>query len=172
MSGIPTPKDASIALRSAGVDDEQFLFTLYASTRQEEMASWGWNDQQQETFLRMQYAALQRRYQGEAETTTHHIVLQDGRPIGRLLVIRSTGEIRLADITLLPEQCGHGIGSALIADLQRESAAAGLPLRLHVVRDNRAARLYQRLGFVLIEDTGSHLKMEWLPPSSARNESQ
>jgi len=156
-----------VRLRQACAEDEDFLFALYASTRRDEMAAWGWAAAQQEMFLRLQFRALQQRYAAERERSDHQIILRDDAPVGRILVVRSADEIRLADIVLLPEHQCEGIGSALIGDLQAAAARAGLPLRLHVARDNHgAARLYQRLGFVVTGDTGSHFKMEWRPAAS------
>lgn len=157
------PVSVSVTLRAARDEDEEFLFALYSSTRRDEMAVWGWPAAQQEMFLRMQYRALAQRYAAEREVSDHQIILDDDRPIGRLLVARTADDIRLADIALLPEQRGRGIGAALIGDLQDEAERAGLPLRLHVTRDNRAAQLYQRLGFIITGDIGSHFKMEWRP---------
>ena len=62
----------------------------------------------------------------------------------------AAGKVPVADYT------------SLKSSLQDEAASRGLPLRLHVARDNHdAARLYQRLGFIINGDTGSHFKMEW-----------
>jgi ribosomal protein S18 acetylase RimI-like enzyme len=160
-------EDAAVRLREAGDGDEDFLFALYASTRQDEMAAWEFGEAQREMFLRLQYRAQRLRYEAERERSRHHIIIKGESPVGRIIVVRSADEIRLADIALLPECRGGGIGAALIRDLQAEAARARLPLRLHVAHDNRgAARLYERLGFAVSGDTGSHLKMEWLPPES------
>lgn len=155
--------------REAAAGDDDFLFALYASTRRDEMAAWDMPQAQQEMFLRLQYRAQQQRYFAEREHSRHDIILRDGEPVGRLIVVRSADEIRLADIALLPEQRGSGIGSALIRELQMEAAQSRLPLRLHVARDNAGAvRLYERLGFTVCGDTGSHFKMEWLPPEKSQ----
>ena len=153
---------ATITLRDTGKDDDPFLFKLYASTREEEMAAWGWGVAQQEMFLRMQFQARQRALFVDGSKTTDRIILRDGEPIGRIVVIRSSSEICLADIALLTNYRGAGIGATLIRELQAEAASASLPLRLHVVRDNRAAQLYHRLGFSVIDDSGFHVQMEWL----------
>ena len=167
MSNAQKPGEgANVTLRAACADDEDFLFALYASTRRDEMAAWGWPAAQQEMFLRMQYAALKQRYAAEPERTRHHIIWRADAPVGRIIVIRSADEIRLADIALLPEHQSAGIGSALIQKLQEEAARDGLPVRLHVTHDNRAARFYERLGFAVTGDTGSHFKMEWWPPAA------
>lgn len=81
--------------------------------------------------------------------------------MGNLIVIRAQKEIRLAEIALLSEDRNGGIGSRLIRDLTEEAKERGLALRFHVAKFNRAIRLYQRLGFTSIGDTGTHFFMEW-----------
>src|SRR5581483_6598276 len=120
------PVSVSVTLRAARDEDEEFLFALYSSTRRDEMAVWGWPAAQQEMFLRMQYHALKQRYAAERAKSDHRIILRDEVAVGRLLVVRSADEIRLADIALLPEHRRLGIGAALIGDLQDEAAACGL----------------------------------------------
>jgi ribosomal protein S18 acetylase RimI-like enzyme len=51
----------------------------------------------------------------------------------------------------------------LIKDLLTEAERAGKPVSLHVAKDNRARRLYERLGFETLEDTGIYFKMESRP---------
>jgi len=152
-----------ITLRPAQPDDEEFLFAVYASTRRDEVAAWGWGAAQQDAFLRMQFTAQQGSYQMQGAEVEQSIVLQDERPVGRLIVIRTGAEICLADIALLPEYRNAGIGSALIGGLLDEARSAGQPVRLHVLKNNRAQRLYERLGFVSIGDDGLHLSMEYCP---------
>jgi ribosomal protein S18 acetylase RimI-like enzyme len=157
-------KAAGISLREATASDDDFLFALYGSTRRDEMTAWGMPEAQQDSFLRLQYRAQQQRFLAERDRSRHDIILRDGTPVGRMIVVRSADEIRLADIALLPDERGSGLGSALIRELQAEAARSSLPLRLHVARGNAgAARLYERLGFAVCGDTGSHLRMEWLP---------
>jgi ribosomal protein S18 acetylase RimI-like enzyme len=159
---------ARIALRPAQPEDEPFLYELYSSTRKEEVSAWGLDSAQQETFLRLQFRGQQSHYRMQAFDVDYRIILLDDRPIGQLIVIRSDREIRLADISLLPEHRGGGIGASLIHDLFDEAKEKGMPVTLHVEKTNRAARLYQRLGFTATVDTGAHLKMDWHPKDSVR----
>jgi len=80
-----------------------------------------------------------------------------------MMVYRSGQEFVLVDIALLPDARGMGIGAALIADLLTEAERAGKPVSLHVAKDNRARRLYERLGFEICEDTGMYFKMSCHP---------
>jgi len=112
-------------------------------------------------FLRLQFRGQQRHYQTQAFEVDYRIITFEEKSIGRLIVIRSPREIRLADISLLPEHRGGGIGATLIRELFDEAKEKELPVTLHVDKTNRAARLYERLGFKTVADTGAHLKMEW-----------
>ena len=89
------------------------------------------------------------------------MIVADGRAVGRLLIAAIGGELRLVDISLLPERRNNGIGGALVHDLMHEAARARLGVRLHVERDNPARRLYTRLGFVKIADEGPYVRMVW-----------
>ena len=72
------------------------------------------------------------------------------------------------DIALLPVYRGHGIGTSLMQSILDEAAQAGLPVRIHVEQYNPAMRLYKRLGFQHVGETGVYLLMEWQPESGAR----
>lgn len=150
-----------ITLRSAGNADEPFLFQLYASTRREELAAWNWTDAQMAAFLQMQFRAQRMSYESAYPGAEHSLVLEDGRPIGRLLVWRGEQEVRLVDVALLPESRNHGIGSRLIRQLMEECAAAGRRLTLQVLVTNPAKRLYERLGFRRTGGDPMYDQMEW-----------
>ncbi|MBS1792004.1 MAG: GNAT family N-acetyltransferase [Acidobacteria bacterium] len=150
----------SISLRPADQSDEAFLFELYRDTRAEEMAAWGWDAAQQQAFLGLQFRARNTSYSAYPNTE-HSIILADNHPIGRLLISGMENEIRLVDIALLANVRGLGIGATLIAELFLRAVSEGKPLRLHVDKFNRAFPFYQRLGFQIIEDTGTQYFMEW-----------
>jgi len=150
-------------LRAAGPEDDAFLFALYASTRAEELDAWGLAGPQREAFLRMQHLAQQQHYRAQLPRADHRIILLGGAPAGRLLVDRREGELRLADIALLPEHRGKGLGAQLVRALQQEAKAAGVPVRLQVLQGSRAAALYARLGFSAGPADGPYLQMEWRP---------
>jgi len=91
------------------------------------------------------------------------VIELNGKPAGRLYVERQAEEIRLVDISLLPEYRGRGCGGSLLRTLLSEAGAAGQRVVLHVERHNRAVRLYQRLGFVDAQDVGVYKLMMWSP---------
>lgn len=151
----------ALTLRLVEKDDEAFLFGLYAAVRLDEVAGWGWTEAQREAFLRMQFNGQQAGYTRAYPDASHHIILKDGEAIGRLFVAKRDGALRLVDISLLPEHRGAGSGTEIIRDLRDEAEREGLPLRLQVMKTNPALRLYERLGFEVIEDTGAYFQMEY-----------
>jgi len=162
MAAIP-----AFTLRPAKSGDAAFLFRLYASTRVEELAGSGWPPAQQEAFLRSQFVARDRDYQANFPRATHTVIVAGRVPVGALIVNRTAVEIHLVDLALLPAHRGAGIGRRLLGDLIEEARAAGRPLRLQVLKINRAAQLYARLGFAPTGENGLYLKMEWRGRSGA-----
>jgi ribosomal protein S18 acetylase RimI-like enzyme len=152
-----------LLLRKACDDDREFLFVLYASTRQEEIAAWQWTQVQVAAFLTVQFRAQSASYAIAYPDAEHSVILEDGRPVGRLLVSRSPAEACLVDISLLPEARGRGIGSTLIRQLMTECSAAGRKLKLQVRTTNPARALYSRLGFRRVQGDSMYDQMEWPP---------
>lgn len=157
----PAGDEPEITLRPATPRDENFLFALFASTRAAEMATTGWPAAQQEVFLRSQFNARRRHYAQVFAGAEPAIVQRGGEAIGTLMVQRAADEIRVVDLALRAEHRGRGIGRRLLGALQDEARATHRPLRLQVLKADRAAQLYARVGFAPTGENGLYLKMEW-----------
>lgn len=129
----------------------------------EELSLVEWGEGQREAFLKMQFEAQHEYYQIHYADADFQVILLDDEPIGRLYVARWKDEIRLVDISLLPEHRRAGIGTLLLKQLFDEARTAGKPVRIHVEKFNPALRLYERLGFSPIADRGVYLFLEWRP---------
>jgi ribosomal protein S18 acetylase RimI-like enzyme len=151
----------SIKLRAEEPADAPFLLEVYASTRQEELEATGWPAAMREQFVRMQGNAQQQGYRASYPRAEFAIILRGEEPVGRMVVNRAEDEILLVDIALLPTHCGRGIGTALLRKLLDEAAATAKPVRLSVIRGQRASRLYQRLGFEKTGETEIRDQLEW-----------
>jgi len=149
-----------LRLRPATDDDLPFLARLYASTREEELADVDWPAAQKEAFVRQQFEAQHAWYREHYAKAAFDVVEVDGQPAGRLYVDRWEREVRIVDISLLPEHRGRGLGSTLLESLFAEADAAGKRVSVHVERFNPALRLYERLGFLFREDKGVYLLLE------------
>ncbi len=156
---VPRP-----TLRTIRAEDRDFLLRVYASTRAEELALTDWDETQKQAFLVQQFEAQDHHYQTNYPGARLDVVVLGGEPVGRLYVARWRAEIRIMDIALLPEHRNRGLGGALLRDLLEEAAATGRRLTIHVERYNPALRLYRRLGFEPVGETGVYLLLAVEPP--------
>ena len=156
---------AAVALRPATEADYDFMRLLYHATREEEMKQFPFEEEGKKAFLDQQFAAQFEHYGIHYPTMERNIVEQDGRPIGRLWIDEWRDQIRLVDISLMPECRGSGIGTSLLQGLFARAGAARKPLTIHVEAYNPALRLYERLGFERVGTNGIYFLMRWTPPS-------
>lgn len=156
-----TMTTSTITLRPVTDADRAFLVDLYGSTRAAELDQVRWAPGQREAFVLMQFDAQDASYRAQNPHGAFDVIEVGGRPAGRLYVDRRPEEIRIVDIALLPEFRGAGIGGGLLERLQREAAASGRALTIHVEVHNPAAALYERLGFVAVAERGVYRLMEW-----------
>ena len=158
-----SPQSANVTLRPVSADDHDFLVEVYWSTRAEELALVPWTAEQQQVFVRSQFAAQQDHYAKKYPTASHDIIMSNDRPVGRLYVARLDQEIRIIDITVLPAERNAGIGSYLIKQLLDEANRSGKITRIYVEDFNPSLRLFERLGFSPSEQHGIHLLMQCKP---------
>ena len=152
-----------MTLRPATSEDETFLRQLFATTRADELAVLAWDDSQKEAFIAMQFNVQKQQYAMSYPAAQHSLILLNDVPIGRLLLDKGKLEFTLVDVALLPVHRGDGIGTGLIQDIVKEAAAAGKPVRLHVLTSSAAKRLYERLGFFGVGGDAVYLEMKWVP---------
>lgn len=145
--------------------DHAFLRDLYADVRAAELAPVPWPDAAKRAFLDEQFGLQHAHYVKNYPGADLLVIEKENRPIGRVYVYRTPNEIRLMDIALVPAERGRGIGSALLLELLDEARLTRRDLTLHVEPDNPAQRLYQRLGFRLIEHRGVYDFLGWEPAS-------
>lgn len=158
-----TIASSRVALRPASEDDRDFLIRLYGSTRHD-LETLPLDEEQRAAIVRMQFHAQDVHYRQTNPNASFDVIEIGGRPAGRWYVDRRADDIRIIDVSLLPERRGAGIGSALIRAVQREAAATGRTVSLHVAMGNRAADLYARLGFRLAADAGVYRLLVWRAP--------
>lgn len=164
MRSTSTPEFRLRPYREDQPDELEFLYQLYATTRADEMRQLlDWTDEQKEAFVRSQFQLQHDHYTKNYPGATFDVVVHDDERIGRLYVYRVPSEIRLMEVTLLPEWRKRGIGGALTREILCEAADSDRPVVLHVESWNPAVRLYERLGFVKTADVGINLRMEWRP---------
>jgi ribosomal protein S18 acetylase RimI-like enzyme len=152
-----------VTLRPATGSDSAFFASVYASTRTEELAAVPWDDDTRAAFLASQFAAQSAHYEKNYAGATVDVIVVGGVDAGRLYVYRGEREIRIVDVSLLPEHRGGGAGTFLLERLMDEARESGRSLTIHVEKENPARSLYDRLGFVEEGDVGAYAFMAWRP---------
>jgi GNAT superfamily N-acetyltransferase len=155
-------EEPQVTLRPVTSSDDEFLLSVYTSTRAEELAQVTWEPGQMETFVRWQFDLQRKEYDTRYPDARYGVILVNDQAAGRIWIGEDDTQIRLLDIGLLEEFQNRGVGTILVKQLIAEAAAKNKPLRHTVfVLNNNAHRFYERLGFITIEDLGGYKHMEW-----------
>jgi ribosomal protein S18 acetylase RimI-like enzyme len=152
-----------VSLRGETEEDRPFLEQLFISTRWEETGATGWSEDVRLAFLRQQFQAQTYHYHTHYYDAEYGVIEVRGEQAGRLYIHRSSKELRIVDISLLPQYRGTGIGGAVIRGLQEEAAEHGRIVSIHVEKFNPALNLYRRLGFIETGENGPYWRMDWTP---------
>jgi ribosomal protein S18 acetylase RimI-like enzyme len=165
---MPVPRNPSamstLAVRPALPQDEIFLYELYSAVRGPEFATAPITATQKEHLIRMQFHAQTSAYTQMFPNSCYHLVLLDGKPVGRLWVSQGEREFQLVDIAVHPNLQSKGVGTALIQRLQQEATKARLPIHCCVSRFNPGSlRFHRRLGFSIAREDQMHYYLEWRP---------
>jgi RimJ/RimL family protein N-acetyltransferase len=113
---------------------------------------WGWDEGVQREFHRKEF-----------DPTDMKIIRRAGRDVGTMAVVSGRDGLTVNALYLLPEVQNRGWGTRLLRTLQERGRNEGIPVKLQVLKVNRARRLYERLGFVEVGETETHVRMEWHP---------
>ena len=148
-----------VTLRPVCTDDEAFLFKVFRRVHEETFSSLDMLEEQKNELLRLQFNAQQQQYRSQFPMADFELVLSNEDPIGSLFALRGPEEFVLIDISLLPEHRNGGIGGRLLTSLIQQANDASKPLQAHVLKDNPAWHLWQRLGFEEVDEDGMYLKI-------------
>lgn len=159
MNKIFPANQPKIITRDAGGKDAPFLEKLYSETRRAEFAALGWDENQLEMFLQMQFNIQTQGYKLQFPDARISVIESGGILVGRMI---TTEEIRLVDIAVLPESRNHGIGSFVLNRLLDKAQSKEKSVDLQVLKSNVAAtRLYERFGFEKTGENELYFMMRW-----------
>ena len=145
-------ESADLRLRAGTEDDLALLRRIHrGAMRPHVEATWGTWDE----------AAQEERFLATTDPLAHEIAEVAGEPVGCQYVRVHPDALELVRIYILPAHQGRGIGTTLVQRLCASAAAEGKGVRLRVLKTNRAQELYARLGFVVEDETETHLHMRW-----------
>lgn len=151
----------SITLRDVTPEDDAFLREVYASARALEMAVVPWSDEQKTAFLKLQFDAQDSYYRAQFPAAEFQVIMNNDAAVGRLYLLREGDEIRILDITILPDFRSQGIGTSLIKPLLDEAASGDKKVTIWVENFNPSQALFRRLGFSLVQEDGINQLLEF-----------
>jgi ribosomal protein S18 acetylase RimI-like enzyme len=151
----------AITLRDITDEDDAFLRSVYACSREPELAMVPWTDEQRDAFLRFQFDAQHTYYKDQYPSASFQVILNESVPVGRLYVARRPNDIKILDLTVLPQYRGAGVGSHLMHELLTEAKESGKAVLIWVEQTNPSQKLFKSLGFSKIEDDGYQDLLEW-----------
>lgn len=138
-------------LRPATFADFDFAKTLYFASMQPLLTALGaWNEARA-------YASFRAYFKPEEV----RMIIVDGADIGWIQVSEADGGLHLDQLHLTESRRNQGIGTWLIKQTQEKARKKGMSLRLSFVRGNRAAVLYERLGFRHVGNNATKMHMQW-----------
>jgi GNAT superfamily N-acetyltransferase len=157
----------TVELHPTGPADEPFLCELDGGVVAEQLGQGGLDPETLATVREMQFIARRRDRAARYPEADEQLIVLDGRPVGAVLIDRSSARILIIDLALIPTARHRGIGTSILAMLVEEAARRGLPLRATTQSTNAPARqLYTRAGFRELDDDGLNVSLERRPELS------
>ena len=87
------------------------------------------------------------------------IILVNKVEVGMLQISKRNGELYLGNFLVTPAFQNRGIGTAVLKKVLDRGKLLELPIKLKVLKKNRAKNLYERLGFTVTGKTDTHYIM-------------
>jgi ribosomal protein S18 acetylase RimI-like enzyme len=153
-----------LRLRPEHDEDQAFRFRLFCDSRPPEWDMVQIAPALREQLMQHQFRAQTASYRAQFPNARFDIIECEGESIGRIVVDRPGGSIRIVDQAIVPTMRNRTVATTIMCALLGEATRAGVPVRLKVASNNGAAmRLYLRLGFVATGSDATYVDMERQP---------
>jgi len=141
-----------VELRQATVADTKFFWDVFRVSMKDYITQTRgeWNEQREESQFRHQL-----------HLSAAQAILSKNLEVGFIMAPIQDNARWIHTICIVPEHQNRGIGTEVIRSIIAETETGEMPLYLSVLKVNPARRLYERLGFVVIEETEHHFRMKF-----------
>jgi len=141
-----------IELRQTTADDVDFLWDVFRVSMKDYITQTRgeWNEQREES-----------QFKHQLDLSAAQVIRSNNLEVGFLMAPIQDGVRWIHTICIVPEHQKRGIGTEVIRSVIAEAQTQKMPLYLSVLKVNPARRLYERLGFVVIEETKHHFRMKF-----------
>jgi ribosomal protein S18 acetylase RimI-like enzyme len=156
LSALLSSTCPQICLREERDADLDFLQSLYASVRAQELAPVAWSEAEKNLFTNTQLALQRKHYREHYAGAEFLIVEAGGVAVGRIYLCRLARVIEIMDIAFVDAHRNAGLGTCLLRALIAIAETERRDVTLYVEHDNPAQRLYARFGFRFVERFGAY----------------
>jgi ribosomal protein S18 acetylase RimI-like enzyme len=141
-----------IEMRQAAVADIKFLWDVFRVSMKDYITRTRgeWDEQREEA-----------QFGNQLDLLTTQVVHANDLAVGFIMAPIKDGARWIHTICIVPEHQHKGIGTEVLGRVIAQAKEQKMPLYLGVLKVNPALRLYQRLGFGVIEETKHHFRMKF-----------
>lgn len=142
----------AIKLRRATVTDTKFLWEVFRVSMKDYITQTRgeWKEQREESQFRHQL-----------DLSAAQVIQSENLDVGFIMAPIKDNARWIHTLCIVLEHQNRGIGTEVVRSVIAEAERQNMPLYLSVLKVNPARRLYERLGFVVIEDTEHHFTMKF-----------
>jgi ribosomal protein S18 acetylase RimI-like enzyme len=142
-------KQQALTYKKASEKDTEFLLWLRKETMVRHLINAGMEVNEENLLSRIKHQFEHAKI----------ILLQDQK-IGLLKLVETNTEIEILQIQIAPDHQNKGFGKGIIQSIIKEASTKKIPVKLSVLKVNKAQTLYQNLGFVIYDENEYSYFME------------
>ena len=141
-----------IELRQTTADDVDFLWDTFRISMKDYITQTRgeWNEQREESQFRHQL-----------DLSAAQVIRSNDFEVGFIMAPIKDSAREIHTICVVPEHQNRGIGTEVIRRAIAQAREQKISLYLSVLKVNPARRLYERLGFGVIEETKHHFRKKF-----------
>ena len=145
-------------VRPATEGDAVVLRRIFDESRAADFAALP--DELRSSVLDLQFAAQSAQFERSHPNAVTCAIEVDGIVVGRIVVDETAAGLHIVDIAVAAAERGRGIATEVIGGLLRAARAGASSVSLSVFSGNAdARRLYERLGFTVVDVQGEYTRM-------------
>lgn len=130
-----------LTYKKATEEDMEFLLWLRKETMTEHLLHAGKEVNEENLLDRISYHFEYAK-----------IILLKGQKIGLLKLVENKTEIEILQIQIAPNHQNKGIGKKIIQSIIQKASKNNIPVKLSVLKTNKAQTLYKNLGFEIYDE--------------------
>lgn len=150
----------SLKLLPVSHSDYSLLFEIYISSRADELKFVPWTNEQKNAFLEAQFQAQTNHYHSTYPDGSFDLIKLQDETAGRLFQAELDDEIRIIDITILPQFRNRGISTLLLSEVLESGTNKQKPVTIYLDKYSPAQNLFSRLDFIPVADDGVYCLWE------------